>query len=182
MSAQIPPQTRAEQIAERLEERRQLELARPSLRLSRTRRRIAVVATYATLAALLLMYPLWSSGPPDEPALMLWLVGGLIALAGCFTVVDYAVGGFVSKRDTLLDERERAIRDHATAVAYRALGTLVAAATVYVIFADLNPRWLPLPRSLQEAAPVGIAVIWLITSLPRAILAWTLPDPEPVEL
>lgn len=178
MSAQIPPRTRAEQIAERLEERRQLELSRPSLRLSRTKRRIAVVATYSVLTALLVTYVAWFSSSPDEPALMLWLTAGLLALATSFTVVDYAVGGFVNKREALLDERERAIRDHATAAAYRVLGTLIALATFYVMFAILNPHWLPIPRSLQESVPFAVALIWLVTSLPRAILAWTLPDPE----
>lgn len=179
MSAQkLPPGTRAERVAYARGLMQQDEMARPTLRLTRSRRRFAVVGTYSFLAALLVTYSAWFSRSPDQPVFILWSCAALIALPLCFAVVDYAVGGFLSKRDAVLDERERALRDHAAATAYRVLGTLVAVGAFYVIFA-LNVQWAPLPRSFREAVPYAAALIWLVTTLPKAILAWTLPDPEP---
>jgi hypothetical protein len=80
------------------------------------------------------------------------------------------------------DERQRAIREHAQAVAYRILGPVIVVLALYVIFATpvLGHAWLPSTQSEQVGLLAGFAL--LFSTLPAAVIAWSEPDPVPDEL
>lgn len=74
-----------------------------------------------------------------------------------------------------LDERQRAVLTDAYATAYQVLAAGLMLAVAYGIVAQ-NLTALPrLPESGNTTVAVGL--IWVVISLPAAILAWTEPDP-----
>lgn len=77
------------------------------------------------------------------------------------------------------DERQRAMLEHAQAVAYRIIGpTLGVAGFYFVVVAQLFPHaWLPTTPIEQLGLFVGLAM--LFSTLPSAVIAWTEPDPVP---
>jgi hypothetical protein len=78
-----------------------------------------------------------------------------------------------------IDERERELRDRATAVAYRILAGALAFITLYVVVALIFKLGLPMPSTAWQLLLMLIPPGWLATSLPQSVLARTLPDPEP---
>jgi hypothetical protein len=167
---------RAEFVRRWLRERRADE---PGFRLSQRRRRIIVAALYlfllATVSAL-------AGGPGAMPSVLgatpvtflIWLA---TAQLGCFMLLNYSVRGLLLG-DAYVDERERVLRDRATAVAYRILTGAVAFLSFYVILALLWKVGLPMPSTATQLLLALIPLGWLATSLPQSVLAWTLPDPE----
>ena len=176
MSAQIPPRTKAEQAADYAEVRRQQQLARSKVHLSRSKRRGSVAVLYLLLAAMFALWAISIKSPfPYQSPGQAAEFGLLLAVIISLGVVNYSVGGLTAWT-AKLDERERALRDHATAVGYRVLIVVVVAGTIFAVVASLSNQSLATPQGLL---PLGVALIWLVVTLPNAILAWTLSDPEP---
>jgi hypothetical protein len=179
MKPQVPAGSRAERrdfFRRWIRERRADE---PGFRLSQRRRRIIVAALYlfllATVSAL-------AGGPGAMPSVLgatpvtflIWLA---TAQLGCFMLLNYSVRGLLLG-DAYIDERERVLRDRATAVAYRILTGAVAFLSFYVILALIWKVGLPVPSTAMQLLLALIPLGWLATSLPQSVLAWTLPDPE----
>jgi hypothetical protein len=96
----------------------------------------------------------------------------------CFGVLNYSVRGLLVG-NAHIDERERELRDRATAAAYRILTGALAVISLYAIVASLFNLGLPMPSTAWQLLLLLIPLGWLATSLPQSVLAWTLPDPEP---
>jgi hypothetical protein len=92
-------------------------------------------------------------------------------------LLNYSVRGLLLG-DAFVDERERVLRDRATALAYRILTGAVAFLSFYVILALIWKVGLPVPSTAMQLLLALIPLGWLATSLPQSVLAWTLPDPE----
>jgi hypothetical protein len=77
------------------------------------------------------------------------------------------------------DERQRAIREHARAVAYQIVGPVIYVVALYLIFAPtfFDHPWLPSNTVEQGGLLVGLAL--LFSTLPAAVIAWSEPDPVP---
>jgi hypothetical protein len=75
------------------------------------------------------------------------------------------------------DERQRAIREHARAVAYLIIGPVIYVVALYLIFAPqfFNHPWLPSNQIEQVGLLLGLAL--LFGTLPAAVIAWSEPDP-----
>jgi hypothetical protein len=175
MSAGNPPRTPAEEIAYTMEVIRQQAEVRSKVRFSRMKRRLAVAGLYlelaATVAWLVALSTNTVSGSKSGAALSF-----LIALQTIFFVVlTYSVGD-LTKRNAALDERERAQRDHATALAYKILSAVVVVGGLSAIAANGVLKWGSVSNTDIELL---VPLMWFTVSLPMAVLAWTLPDPEP---
>lgn len=181
MKREIPKGSRVERIAFARGWIRERRADEPGVRLSRGRRRLIVAGLYlllvATVAAL-------SGGPSDAlPSILgvtpvTYLTGLATAQLTCFLLLNYSVRGLLFG-EAHIDERERELRDRATAVAYRILTGAVALISLYVIVALIFRLGLPLPSTAWQFLLLLIPLGWLATSLPQSVLAWTLPDPEP---
>jgi hypothetical protein len=77
------------------------------------------------------------------------------------------------------DERQRAIREHARAVAYQIVGPVIYVVALYLIFAPtfFHHPWLPSSQVEQVGLLTGLAL--LLSTLPAAVIAWSEPDPVP---
>ena len=180
MKSEVPPGSRAERKAFALGWIRQHRAEEPGVRLSRGRRRLIVAGLYllllATVSAL-------AGGPGAMPTILgatpatvlIWL---FTAQFVCFMLLNYSVRGLLLG-NAYIDERERELRDRATAVAYRILAGAVGLISLYVIVAMLFQVGLPIPSTAWQLLFALIPLAWLATSLPQSVLAWTLPDPEP---
>ncbi len=180
MKSEIPPGSRAERKAFALGWIRQRRAEEPGVRLSRGRRRLIVAGLYllllATVSAL-------AGGPGAMPTilgatpatLLIWL---FIAQFVCFMLLNYSVRGLLLG-NAYIDERERELRDRATAVAFRILTGAIGLISLYVIVDMLFQLGLPIPSTAWQLLLALIPLGWLATSLPQSVLAWTLPDPEP---
>jgi hypothetical protein len=181
MRREIPKGGRAARIAFARGWIRERRADEPGVRLSRGRRRLIVAGLYllllATVSAL-------SGGPADAlPSILgitpvtylIWLVTAQLT---CLMLLNYSVRGLLLG-NAYIDERERELRDRATAVAYRILTGAVALISLYAIVALLFKLGLPMPSTAWQLLLLLIPLGWLATSLPQSVLAWTLPDPEP---
>jgi MFS family permease len=180
MKREIPKGSRVERVAFARGWIRERRADEPGVRLSRGRRRLIVVGLYllllATVSAL-------AGGPGAMPSVLgatpvTYLIWLFTAQLGCFMLVNYSVRGLLLG-NAYIDERERELRDRATAAAYRLLTGAVAVLSGYVIAAMLFKVGLPIPSTPQQLLLALIPLGWLATSLPQSVLAWTLPDPEP---
>jgi MFS family permease len=179
MKREIPKGSRAERKAFALGWIRERRSDVPGVRLSRRRRRLIVVGLYllllATVSAL-------AGGPGAMPSVLgatpvtylIWLASAQIL---CFMLLNYSVRGLLLG-NAYIDERERELRDRATAVAYRILTGAIGFISLYVIAALLFKLGLPLPATATQLLLALIPLGWIATSLPQSVLAWTLPDPE----
>jgi hypothetical protein len=79
------------------------------------------------------------------------------------------------------DERQRAIREHARAVAYQIIGPAIYIVALYLIFAPqfFSHPWLPSNQIEQTGLLLGLALVF--GTLPAAVIAWSEPDPVPDE-
>jgi hypothetical protein len=93
-------------------------------------------------------------------------------------LLNYSVRGLLLGNE-YIDERERELRDRATARAYRILTGVLGLITFYVIVTAMFKVGLPTPATAWQLLLALIPLGWLATSLPQSVLAWTLPDPEP---
>jgi MFS family permease len=179
MKREIPNGSRAERKAFALGWIRERRSDVPGVRLSRRRRRLIVVGLYllllATVSAL-------AGGPGAMPSFLgatpvtylIWLASAQIL---CFMLLNYSVRGLLLG-NAYIDERERELRDRATAVAYRILTGAIGFVGLYVIAAWLFKLGIPIPSSPMQLLLALIPLGWIATSLPQSVLAWTLPDPE----
>jgi hypothetical protein len=174
----IPPGTRAEKVTFVREWMRQAEQAKPRFRFSRRRRRVLVAALYLVVAAALIAVPSTARIQSIPPAEVFGLIFLAVLLTGIYLLVIYSVGNFVD-RGAQLDERERAQRNGATAIAYRVLEIAIVVATFYAIVASTTKLGLPVPTNGSELVTFMIPLYFSVLSLPGAVLAWTLPDPDP---
>jgi hypothetical protein len=177
MKPKLPQSTRAEKVALARDLYRQHQLSRPKIRMARAKRRVVV-------AGLALVVALTVAGQvavglrilPEGKALgILWALLGVQAIF--FVVLLYAVGN-LTQLDPVLDERERAQRDHAMASAYRILMVVVALVALGVSITATVGR-LPAPTDQVGVQAYVAQLLWFVVSLPLAVMAWTLPDPEP---
>jgi hypothetical protein len=180
MKSEIPQGSRAQRVSFARGWIRERKAGEPGVRLSRGRRRLIVAGLYllllATVSAL-------AGGPGTMPSILgatpasylIWLFAGQVT---CFMLLNYSVRGLLLGNE-YIDERERELRDRATAVAYRVLTGAVAFLGLYPIAAMLFKVGLPIPSTPQQLLTVLIPLAWLGMSLPQSVLAWTLPDPEP---
>jgi hypothetical protein len=179
MKREIPKGSRAERKAFAHGWIRERKADEPGVRLSRGRRRLIVVGLYllllATVSAL-------AGGPGAMPSVLgatpvtylIWLATSQIV---CFMLLNYSVRGLLLG-NAYIDERERELRDRATAVAYRILTGALGFIGLYVIVAWLFKLGLPVPSTAMQLLLALIPLGWMATSLPQSVLAWTLPDPE----
>lgn len=173
-----PPQgTRAEKVAFARNLYRQQQLGLSKVKMARSMRRW-VVAGLAVVIALTVAGQLVVGLRimPETKALgLLWALLGV--QAAFFVVLMYAVGN-LTQLDLVLDERERAQRDHAMALAYRILIVIIGLASAAVLIAS-NAHVLPTPTAQVGVAAYVAQLMWFVVALPLAVMAWTLPDPEP---
>jgi hypothetical protein len=193
MKARIPPGTRAERVDFARDERiRQQQLALPILRMSRVHRRVAVVVLYLLLVATAIVLRVgpgtWTTGWSDLMTLaakgfaaVALLVVVLATLVGAqvvvFVVISYSIHRWTTGIETL-DERERTERDRATVVAYKLLSVAVVVLTFYAI-AAAGHNGLPVPTTGWQLLMFLLPLYSAVITLPTAMLAWRLPDPEP---
>ena len=179
MKREIPTGTRSERKAFVRGWIRERRADVPGVRFSRRRRRLIVVALYllliATVSAL-------AGGPGEMPSVLgatpvtylIWLASAQIL---CFMLLNSSVRGLLLGND-YIDERERELRDRATAVAYRILTGAIFVISLYVTVAWLFKLGLPVPSTAIQLFLALIPLGWTAASLPQSVLAWTLPDPE----
>ena len=181
MKRQIPTGSRAERKAFALGWIRERRADEPGVRLSRHRRRLIVAGLYllllATVSAL-------AGGPGAMPSVLgatpvTYLIWLFAAQFTCFMLLNYSVRGLLLGND-YIDERERELRDRATARAYRILTGVLGFISLYVIVTAMFKLGLPTPATAWQLLLALIPLGWLATSLPQSVLAWTLPDPEPL--
>jgi hypothetical protein len=192
MKARIPQGTRAEPVDFAGERIRQQQLALPILRMSRVRRRVAVVVLYLLLVATAIVLRVgpgtWTTGWSDLMtvaakgfAAVALLVVVLATLVGAqvvvLLVISYSIHRWTTGIETL-DERERTERDRATVVAYKLLSVAVVVLTFYAI-AAAGHSGLPVPTTGWQLFMLLLPLYSAIFTLPTAMLAWRLPDPEP---
>jgi hypothetical protein len=182
VKARIPPRlpqgTQAEKLAFVREWTRQAQLAKPRIRFSRRRRRILVAALYLVVATALIAVPSTARIQALPAGEVFGLIFLAVLLTGIYLLVMYSVGNFVD-RGAQLDERERAQRNGATAIAYRVLEVAIVVATFYAIAASTLRVGLPVPTNGGQLVTFMIPLYFSVLSLPGAVLAWTLPDPDP---
>ncbi|HXM72959.1 MAG TPA: hypothetical protein VN940_07020 [Candidatus Dormibacteraeota bacterium] len=155
----------------------------PGVRLSRGQRRLIVVGLYLLLLATVSALAGGPEGIGSMPSILgagpvaylIWLATAQIT---CFLLLTYSVRGLLLG-NSYIDERERELRDRATARAYRILNGALALVGLYVIVAFVFKIGVPIPSTAQQLLLLLIPLGWLATSLPQSVLAWTLPDPEP---
>lgn len=178
MKARIPPGTREERIAFMHGLVREAQLARLRVKYSRRQRRTLVAIFYVLVAGMVVILPGEATaskvGVSEHVGVLLLMVAPPLLL----TIISGAVGG-LAPRKHLLDERERAQRDRATAVGYRLLSVAVVISTVYAMVGITKQFALPLPSTAAQLFVFLVPLYFLALSLPVAVLAWTLPDPEP---
>ncbi|HEV3101757.1 MAG TPA: hypothetical protein VG426_05395 [Candidatus Dormibacteraeota bacterium] len=180
MKREIPAGGRAERSAFARRWIRERRADEPGVRLSRGRRRLIVAGLYLLLLATVATL---AGGPNGMPTILgippvtslIWL---FTAQFTCFMLLNYSVRGLLLG-NAYIDERERELRDRATAAAYRILSGALAFITLYVIVASIFKLGLPIPTTAWQFLLGLIPLGWLATSLPQSVLAWTLPDPEP---
>ena len=179
MKREIPNGGRAERKAFALGWMRERRADVPGVRFSRRRRRLIVVGLYLLLVATVSAL---AGGPGAMPSVLgatpvtylIWLASAQIL---CFMLLNSSVRGLMLGND-YIDERERELRDRATAVAYRILTIAVGFISVYFIVASMFKIGLPIPSTAMQLLLALIPLVWIATSLPQSVLAWTLPDPE----
>lgn len=178
MKAKIPPGMTAREAAQYLVDLRHHEqLARPHVRLTRARRRLAVVGLYTALIANLAWLAALTTNLVNgrKAIAVLYFLAAIMAIF--FVVLMYAVGAL--NQNLGIDERERAQRDHATAFAYRILAVVLVGIALASMMANTAFGWVPALRADLSLALYTIPFIWLIVTLPFVVMAWTLPDPDP---
>jgi MFS family permease len=177
MKPELPQGTRAQRIALARDEYRQRQLGRAKVRMARDRRRW-IVAGQVGVVALTLAGQLavgWNVVPETKALAFLWTLLGVQAVF--FLVLMYAVGN-LTQLDAVLDERERAQRDHAMALAYRILIVAIGLVALAVLLAATVHR-LPIPSTQVGVESYVGELLWFVVGLPLAVMAWTLPDPDP---
>ena len=153
--------------------------------LDQRRRRFWVVVMYFGLTLLVTSNPVIFSmvrNPTDYIVLFAFLtIGGLLVLFGSFGNLKWVTQEIANQKDGELDERQQTVRNRAYLRSYRILSVAVMVLVLYVqISVDFDISWLPpLDRVVGFSIPFGF--LWLVITLPTAIIAWNEPDPIPDE-
>ena len=176
MKPELPQGTRAEKVAFARELFRQQQLGLTKIKMARTKRRwvaggLAVIMAMTIAGQLAVGLGIL---PESKTVGILWAL--FAVQVAFFVVLLYAVGN-LTQLDAVLDERERAQRDHAMAMAYRILLVVIAVAAVGVTIAG-TLHALPVPTAQVGLNAYVADLIWFVASLPLVLMAWTLPDPE----
>ncbi len=142
----------------------------------RSLRRALVVGCYGGYALLVLA---WVFTPtPLREILSLWL--GLLCVTCMGMLLMPNILGVSGGMETLLDERQRALRHRTYVRAYSVLAGLVAFVALYVFIAvDAGTLWLPRSNLALQAVLWGVLI--LVVTLPTALVAWMEPDAPATE-
>jgi hypothetical protein len=178
MRPKLPAGTRAERLQFVRDLRRQQELERPRVRLSRTWRRVSVAGLGLSVLSTAAWLSAWAADVVSGRMATGVAYGLLAAQTVMLVVLTYSVGNLTRGNDDL-DERERAQRDHATASAYKILSGVVGTATLAAIAANVFFTWHPDVNPKVGVMPFLFTFIWFVAGLPMAVMAWTLSDPAP---
>lgn len=177
MKPELPRGTRAEKVAFARNLFREQQLGLAKVKMARARRRW-VVTGWVLVVALTVTGQLavgFQVLPQAKALGALWTLLGVQAIF--FVVLLYAVGN-LTQLDMVLDERERAQRDHAMALAYRILIAVMGLVAFAALTASLAHA-VPMPTAQVGVTAYVGQLLWFVVSLPLAVMAWTLPDPEP---
>ncbi len=145
----------------------------PRVRFSRWRRRVLVGALYLVLAFVALALPAASLLASLSEMEVMGLILLLWILAMLMLFVTASVGSFMA-RGAVLDERERA-----NGIAFRLLEVAIILVTGYAIVASTGRIGLPEPTNAGQLMVFLMPIFFLALSLPPAVLAWSVPDPDP---
>jgi hypothetical protein len=145
----------------------------PRVRFSRWRRRVLVGALYLVLAFVALALPAASLLASLSEMEVMGLILLLWILAMLMLFVTASVGSFMA-RGAVLDERERA-----NDIAFRLLEVAIILVTGYAIVASTGRIGLPEPTNAGQLMVFLMPIFFLALSLPPAVLAWSVPDPDP---
>lgn len=178
MKSKLPPGSTGERIEFARNLRRQHALERPRVRLARNKRRIAAAGLLLVVLATAGWLALLASDLVTGNKAVAVVYFGITAQTFLFLVLTYSVGGLIAA-DTDLDERERALRDHMYALAYRILGIVIGGLSFIALTANVIFNWHPAVDPAIGIAPFLVTLIWFLGTLPTALIAWTVPDPEP---
>lgn len=147
--------------------------------LGRGQRRFLVSMTYVCLVVYVGTFLTTESSP--------WFWFGLPAFVAAVAIYFWLLAPFTQRiadeKDTKLDERQMVVRNHAHRTAYRILGSLLIVALTYLHLSVgvLDNRPWTLQISEDDITPIFTGALWLIITLPTAIIAWNEPDPIPDE-
>lgn len=175
MKAELPPGSRAQKVQFARDLKRQHDLERSRVRLTRTKRRVAVTGLYLVVLATagwvgaLAANVVWGNKA-------IGIVYFLVAVQAIFfAILLYAVGG-LTRGNASLDERQRLQRDRAYAYAYRILMVMLGLVSFGAIIANTSFGWMPIVNRAVGMTPFLVPLIWFAASLPMAVMAWILPD------
>jgi hypothetical protein len=172
MKEQIPAGSRSERVKFARKWMLSRRANEPAVRFTRGKRRAIVIALYFLLLATVSSL---ADGAGSIPlSLLILLAAGQVV---CLWLLTYSVQGLLMG-DTLIDEREHALRDRATATAYQVLAASLGLVSTYVLVSFLFKIGLPIPSTASQLLWLMIIFTWLAMTLPQSVLAWTLPDPE----
>lgn len=139
-----------------------------------SQRRRAVLIGAAGFLVLLLSQVLRGLGTESSLWNGLAAAGIVIMVFGWSRLVFPSFMGLPRPDQAHLDERQRAVLTAAYATAYQVLAAGLMLTVAYGIAAQ-NLVALPrLPESGNTTVAVGL--LWVVISLPAAVLAWTEPD------
>ena len=178
MNARIPPGTNAEKVEFARRWMRQQQLAIPSVRLSRRARRVVVVCLYCLLMVSPFVFTRWATTTNLDRATFLGFWGFTMAMVVLWGALLMSVPSSQRRRRAELDERERSERDMATANAYWIVTVVVAVATFYLAVAATTGFGWPTP-SANAARALLLCFMWVVITLPTAIIAWKVAAPPP---
>lgn len=51
--------------------------------------------------------------------------------------------------------------------------------TSHGLVAGMGKLWFPPPHTASDPLPIAGAWLWMVGTLLRAVMAWTLPEPDP---
>jgi hypothetical protein len=178
MKPKLPGSTMAEKLQFARNLYREQQARRSKVRWTRRTRHVMVVALVVVVASTIgILLPLTANviAGGKVVAVVYFL---LTVQAALFVALTYSVGG-LNVASQYLDERERAVRDHAWALAYRILSVVVVFPSFAVLLAMDLFHWTPAPNSSLHLTEYLLPFLWFVGTLPMAVMAWTLPDPEP---
>ena len=145
-------------------------------RLTRRTRRVLAVATLLGLPAMYVWSSMWLGTSVPK---ILWgpvtfiLIG--ITIVGAFVLYRFARDR-AGMPGTMLDDRERELRDRAWILSYQVLAAVVVLVVAVVAIAVLGlEKTVTLDATIVSAAAISVGV--LLPLLPAAALAWIEPDP-----
>ncbi|MDR7301468.1 hypothetical protein [Haloactinomyces albus] len=170
--SRLAEQLRQARNAARHRERRRRQLmgrALPNWRVRSRRRVLALLWLFGPLSLITMTLALEWGNPVlpwiYTPILVSWFPLGMI--------LRVLTAASIDSSDSVLDERERQVRDSLTRVAFTVL--LVCNFLLVVYLGQPDPG----PLLVSKATVLLICSILLSTSVPTALLAWRMPDDDP---